>query len=196
MQKLILCDVKLKSVSHNIFFSQIKQLRKSLHFLPATNFDESLFSLVYWNRLNLIVLNIRIKIILQKLFLGKICIIYQWSLTRFIECNNSSYSDERFLFLALRSLYDFNACSFSGQLYGLEKFWAFLKYYKHSGKLQVDPKLKEYLSKFKSIEDFRVVQVMLWSLGEWCSLCFFVSLFILFQIHSQGIEKTCDFTIN
>ncbi|XP_017766146.1 PREDICTED: la-related protein 1 isoform X3 [Eufriesea mexicana] len=46
----------------------------------------------------------------------------------------------------------------SGQLYGLEKFWAFLKYYKHSDQLQVDPKLQEYLSKFKSIEDFRVVE--------------------------------------
>lgn len=47
----------------------------------------------------------------------------------------------------------------NGQLYGLEKFWAFLKYYKHSSNLQVDPKLKQYLSKFKSIEDFRVVEV-------------------------------------
>jgi len=46
-----------------------------------------------------------------------------------------------------------------GQLYGLEKFWAFLKYYKNSDQLHVDPKLKEYLSKFKSIEDFRVVEV-------------------------------------
>ncbi|CAD1469184.1 unnamed protein product [Heterotrigona itama] len=46
----------------------------------------------------------------------------------------------------------------SGQLYGLEKFWAFLKYYKHSDQLQVDLKLQEYLSKFKSIEDFRVVE--------------------------------------
>ncbi|KAG8224828.1 hypothetical protein J437_LFUL002275 [Ladona fulva] len=43
-----------------------------------------------------------------------------------------------------------------GQLYGLEKFWAFMKYYKHSGKLHVDPKLQELLSKYKSIEDFRV----------------------------------------
>jgi len=41
----------------------------------------------------------------------------------------------------------------------LEKFWAFLKYYKNSDQLHVDPKLKEYLSKFKSIEDFRVVEV-------------------------------------
>ncbi|XP_044256944.1 la-related protein 1-like isoform X1 [Tribolium madens] len=46
----------------------------------------------------------------------------------------------------------------NGQLYGLEKFWAFLKYYKHSSNLQVNPILKQYLSKFKSIEDFRVVE--------------------------------------
>ena len=46
----------------------------------------------------------------------------------------------------------------TGQLYGLEKFWAFLKYYKNGTKLSVDPKLQEYLSKFKTIEDFRVVQ--------------------------------------
>lgn len=46
----------------------------------------------------------------------------------------------------------------TGQLYGLEKFWAFLKYYKGSRKLTVDPKLKEYLENFKTIEDFRVVQ--------------------------------------
>lgn len=48
---------------------------------------------------------------------------------------------------------------FSGQLYGLEKFWAFLKYYKHSSKLTVDNKLKEYLSKFNTIDDFRVLEV-------------------------------------
>ncbi|XP_011298844.1 la-related protein 1B isoform X2 [Fopius arisanus] len=46
----------------------------------------------------------------------------------------------------------------NGQLYGLEKFWAFLKYYKHADKLHVEPKLEEYLSKFKNIEDFRVVE--------------------------------------
>ncbi|XP_026325552.1 la-related protein 1 isoform X2 [Hyposmocoma kahamanoa] len=48
-----------------------------------------------------------------------------------------------------------------GQLYGLEKFWAFLKYYKHASALQVDPKLNEYLSKFKTIEDFRVLEPQL-----------------------------------
>ncbi|XP_058794713.1 la-related protein 1B isoform X2 [Phymastichus coffea] len=46
----------------------------------------------------------------------------------------------------------------SGQLYGLEKFWAFLKYYKHAKDLDVDPMLKGYLEKFKTIEDFRVVE--------------------------------------
>jgi la-related protein 1 len=46
----------------------------------------------------------------------------------------------------------------NGQLYGLEKFWAFMKYYKFSSNLQVNPTLKQYLSKFKSIEDFRVVE--------------------------------------
>ncbi|XP_068232909.1 la-related protein 1B-like isoform X2 [Palaemon carinicauda] len=43
-----------------------------------------------------------------------------------------------------------------GQLYGLEKFWAFLKYYKNSSILSIQDRLKERLSKYKSIEDFRV----------------------------------------
>ncbi|XP_065166457.1 la-related protein 1B isoform X3 [Atheta coriaria] len=46
----------------------------------------------------------------------------------------------------------------SGQLYGLEKFWAFMKYYKHASNLQVNSKLAGYLSKYKRIEDFRVVE--------------------------------------
>lgn len=46
----------------------------------------------------------------------------------------------------------------SGQLYGIEKFWAFQKYYKHAEKLNIDPRLKEHLSKFKTIEDFRVLE--------------------------------------
>lgn len=46
----------------------------------------------------------------------------------------------------------------NGQLYGLEKFWAFRKYYKHATKLHVGPKLSEYLDKFKTIEDFRVLE--------------------------------------
>lgn len=47
----------------------------------------------------------------------------------------------------------------SGQLYGLEKFWAFLKYYKNGGNLIVQDRLKERVSKYKSIEDFRVEMV-------------------------------------
>jgi la-related protein 1 len=46
----------------------------------------------------------------------------------------------------------------SGQLYGLEKFWAFLKYYKNAEKLQVDPKLQTMIDNFKTIEDFRVLE--------------------------------------
>ncbi|XP_045489124.1 la-related protein 1 isoform X1 [Pieris rapae] len=48
-----------------------------------------------------------------------------------------------------------------GQLYGLEKFWAFLKYYKHAAALQVEPKLKGYLANFNTIEDFRVLEPQL-----------------------------------
>lgn len=44
---------------------------------------------------------------------------------------------------------------FTGQLYGLEKFWAFLKYSK-AKTLEIDPKLQECLSKFKRLEDFRI----------------------------------------
>lgn len=42
----------------------------------------------------------------------------------------------------------------NGQLYGLEKFWAFLKYSRKH--IDFDPKLKEWLSKYKRLEDFRV----------------------------------------
>lgn len=44
---------------------------------------------------------------------------------------------------------------YTGQLYGLEKFWAFLKYSKAKS-LEIDPKLQECLSKFKRLEDFRI----------------------------------------
>ncbi|XP_071411675.1 la-related protein 1B isoform X4 [Pithys albifrons albifrons] len=43
----------------------------------------------------------------------------------------------------------------AGQLYGLEKFWAYLKYSQYKTPA-VEPKLQEYLSKFKRLEDFRV----------------------------------------
>lgn len=44
----------------------------------------------------------------------------------------------------------------SGQLYGLEKFWAFLKYSRRTP--NVDPKLKEWLNRYKNLEDFRVCE--------------------------------------
>jgi la-related protein 1 len=38
----------------------------------------------------------------------------------------------------------------------LEKFWAFMKYYKNSDQLEVGDKLQGYLNEFVTIEDFRV----------------------------------------
>ncbi|CAF1301564.1 unnamed protein product [Rotaria sordida] len=40
------------------------------------------------------------------------------------------------------------------QLYGLEKFWAFLKYSRQKPK--INPKLEEILKNYKNLEDFRV----------------------------------------
>ncbi|CAF4204197.1 unnamed protein product [Rotaria sordida] len=42
----------------------------------------------------------------------------------------------------------------SCQLYGLEKFWAFLKYSRQKPK--INPKLEEILKNYKNLEDFRV----------------------------------------
>lgn len=56
-----------------------------------------------------------------------------------------------------------------GQLYGLEKFWAFLKYSKAKS-LEIDPKLQIYLSKFKRLEDFRIdVSVPSSTVDQWSS---------------------------
>lgn len=46
----------------------------------------------------------------------------------------------------------------AGQLYGIEKYWAFLKYYKSAKQLPVEPRLKELLAGFKTVEDFRVLE--------------------------------------
>ncbi|CAF0744012.1 unnamed protein product [Brachionus calyciflorus] len=43
----------------------------------------------------------------------------------------------------------------NGQLYGLEKFWAFLKYSRK--RPDINPRLSEILKKYKRLEDFRVV---------------------------------------
>ena len=45
----------------------------------------------------------------------------------------------------------------NGQLYGLEKFWAFMKYYKHANELHVMPEVKELLTPFTKIEDFKML---------------------------------------
>ncbi|CAF1255977.1 unnamed protein product [Rotaria sordida] len=42
----------------------------------------------------------------------------------------------------------------AGQLYGLEKFWTFLKYSRQKPK--INPKLEEILKNYKNLEDFRV----------------------------------------
>ncbi|KAJ2941738.1 hypothetical protein O0L34_g10545 [Tuta absoluta] len=47
------------------------------------------------------------------------------------------------------------------QLYGLEKFWAFLKYYKHASALQVDERLAKHLEQFRTVDDFRVLEPQL-----------------------------------
>ena len=41
-------------------------------------------------------------------------------------------------------------------MYGLEKFWAFLKYTRKRA-LDIDPELKGTLENFKTLEDFRVL---------------------------------------
>lgn len=47
---------------------------------------------------------------------------------------------------------------FTGQLYGLEKFWAFRKYYKNwpAIKEHVDPFLLTKISEYKTVDDFRL----------------------------------------
>jgi len=44
---------------------------------------------------------------------------------------------------------------FKGNLYGLEKFWAFLKYYKGKKNFEVSPEVKLVLDPFKEVDDFR-----------------------------------------
>ena len=58
---------------------------------------------------------------------------------------------------ALLSICIFTQTFFNiGHLYGLEKFWAFLKYYKGHQPLDISPELTKRLSKFKTLEDFRM----------------------------------------
>merc|ERR1712037_427928 len=48
-------------------------------------------------------------------------------------------------------------CLFRFYSYGLEKFWAFMKYYRGAEELVVDPKLQKKLQPFNTIEDFKVL---------------------------------------
>lgn len=77
----------------------------------------------------------------------------------------------------------------SNQLYGLEKFWAFLKYYKNADSLTVCDELKEKLEKYKTIEDFRVERV-----SDEIEKFFFVSVskvtdfFLVFIIYETKVK--------
>ena len=47
---------------------------------------------------------------------------------------------------------------FTGELYGLEKFWAFRKYYKDWSVVEshVDPFLSRKITEYKTVDDFRL----------------------------------------
>eukprot|EP01104_Vermistella_antarctica_P009654 TRINITY_DN2498_c0_g1_i5.p1 TRINITY_DN2498_c0_g1~~TRINITY_DN2498_c0_g1_i5.p1 ORF type:complete len:1084 (+),score=340.28 TRINITY_DN2498_c0_g1_i5:287-3538(+) len=45
----------------------------------------------------------------------------------------------------------------SGQAYGLEKFWAFLRYRKDKREISINPELEDVLKQFHSLEDFKKV---------------------------------------
>ena len=53
------------------------------------------------------------------------------------------------------------AAASAGQLYGLEKFWAFLKYSRRS--VTIDAKLQSLLSSYRRLEDFRVPDEVGWN---------------------------------
>lgn len=81
--------------------------------------------------------------------------LHQMSITKTnSECISWSFSHVLCFFFFYSTCWCFLGV-YVGQLYGLEKFWAFLKYAKVKNQ-PIDPKLQEYLSKFKSIDDFRV----------------------------------------
>ena len=67
-----------------------------------------------------------------------------------------NYLDNTFVKIPQTIIFAFKDCE-AGQLYGLEKFWAFTKYYKHADELHIQPQLKEKLEPFNCIEDFKVL---------------------------------------
>uniref|UniRef100_A0A3B4Y5F4 La ribonucleoprotein 1B n=1 Tax=Seriola lalandi dorsalis TaxID=1841481 RepID=A0A3B4Y5F4_SERLL len=79
-----------------------------------------------------------------------------------LECLFRYYSyglEKRFRLELFKDFQEETLKDFEKQLYGLEKFWAFLKYSKMKNQ-PIDPKLQEHLSQFKNLEDFRVVPPM------------------------------------
>ena len=75
-----------------------------------------------------------------------------------------------------------------GQLYGLEKFWAFTKYYKHAEELHIQPQLKDKLEPFKSIEDFKVLYKVIKSLKKFVKMKIVsrIILSCIFQEEDKG----------
>ena len=72
-------------------------------------------------------------------------------------------------------------------MYGLEKFWAFMKYYKHAEELHVHKKLKTKLEPFKTIEDFKVYysvsQCIIIALKQMIRLIFILEKYVKTKIY-------------
>jgi len=68
----------------------------------------------------------------------------------------SRYKENLFRDFEVETLKDFS----KGELYGLEKFWAFLTYYPKASEITVSPEVAKVLENFKTLEDFkRVVSI-------------------------------------
>ena len=65
----------------------------------------------------------------------------------------SKFKENLFRDFEKETLKDFG----KGELYGLEKFWAFLTYYDKASDIKVSPELQKVLENFKTLEDFKRV---------------------------------------
>lgn len=93
----------------------------------------------------------------RTLFIQKIL----WNFSRYgIECLFRFYSyglEKKFRSEVYKDFQEDTLTDYhEGQLYGLEKFWAFLRYSGRNDK-DVNPELKTILAKFKTVDDFRVL---------------------------------------
>lgn len=77
----------------------------------------------------------------------------------------------------------------AGELYGLEKFWAFLKYRKSTKPLVILPELTELLQRFTDIGDFAVRAALL--LHAWVPGC--ISLLYLPPVQSPAYVRAAEF---